>query len=90
MSDDPPGRNELKKVLKIIGYPFVAVLVAIVRGYQILISPLFPPSCRFTPTCSSYMIEALKKHGPIKGLALGIWRILRCNPWGGSGHDPVP
>ncbi|MBK6681171.1 MAG: membrane protein insertion efficiency factor YidD [Ignavibacteriales bacterium] len=66
------------------------LLVAIVRGYQLLISPLFPPSCRFSPTCSNYMIEALHKHGPFKGLRLGIWRILRCNPWGGSGYDPVP
>ncbi len=83
-------RYDIKKILRIIGYPFVAVLVAMVRVYQVLISPLFAPSCRFTPTCSNYMIEALRKHGPIKGLALGIWRILRCNPWGGHGHDPVP
>ncbi|MBO5882175.1 MAG: membrane protein insertion efficiency factor YidD [Alistipes sp.] len=54
------------------------------------ISPLKPFSCRFTPTCSAYAIEALRKHGPIKGLLLAIWRILRCNPWGGSGYDPVP
>ena len=54
------------------------------------ISPLKPPSCRFTPTYSAYAIEALRKHGPIKGLLLAIWRILRCNPWGGSGYDPVP
>ncbi|WP_084607785.1 membrane protein insertion efficiency factor YidD [Prevotella dentasini] len=49
-----------------------------------------PPSCRFTPTCSEYARQALLKHGPIKGLALAVWRILRCNPWGGSGYDPVP
>ena len=54
------------------------------------ISPLKPPCCRFTPTCSAYAIEALRKHGPIKGSLLAIWRILRCNPWGGSGYDPVP
>ena len=58
--------------------------------YQKCISPLTPPSCRFTPTCSEYAKQALKKHGPVKGLALAIWRILRCNPWGGSGYDPVP
>ena len=58
--------------------------------YQQFISPFTPPSCRFTPSCSAYAKEAIMKHGPIKGLALAIWRILRCNPWGGSGYDPVP
>ncbi|MDD6211464.1 MAG: membrane protein insertion efficiency factor YidD [Bacteroidales bacterium] len=58
--------------------------------YKACISPLFPPSCRFTPTCSQYAIEALKKYGPFKGSLLTIKRILRCNPWGGSGYDPVP
>ncbi|MBR5824574.1 MAG: membrane protein insertion efficiency factor YidD, partial [Paludibacteraceae bacterium] len=54
------------------------------------ISPLFPPTCRFTPTCSQYAIEAIKKHGPFKGLWLAVKRIARCHPWGGSGYDPVP
>ena len=58
--------------------------------YQRCISPFTPASCRFTPTCSEYAKQALKKHGPVKGLALAVWRILRCNPWGGSGYDPVP
>ena len=58
--------------------------------YQRYISPLTPPACRFTPTCSQYAVEAIKKHGPFKGMRLAIWRILRCNPWGGSGYDPVP
>ena len=61
-----------------------------IRFYQKCISPLLPPSCRYTPTCSQYAIEAIRKHGPIKGTGLAIWRILRCNPWGGSGYDPVP
>ena len=65
-------------------------LVMLVRFYQVCISPLKPSCCRFTPTCSAYAIEALRKHGPIKGSLLAIWRILRCNPWGGSGYDPVP
>lgn len=66
------------------------ILILPIRFYQLAISPHTPPSCRFTPTCSQYAIEALRKHGPLKGLGLAIWRILRCNPWGGSGYDPVP
>ena len=58
--------------------------------YRNCISPFTPPSCRFTPTCSQYAIEALKKHGPFKGMYLTIRRLLRCHPWGGSGYDPVP
>lgn len=68
----------------------VLLLLVPIRFYQVCISPYTPPSCRFTPTCSEYAVQALKKHGPIKGLGLAIWRILRCNPWGGSGYDPVP
>lgn len=66
------------------------ILIFIVRIYQTLISPLFPPSCRYYPTCSNYMIDALKKHGPILGLIMGISRILRCNPFVRGGVDPVP
>jgi putative membrane protein insertion efficiency factor len=76
----------MKKLLIIIAFPFIVL----VKFYQIFISPLFPSSCRYTPTCSNYTIEALKKHGLIKGGWLSIKRILSCNPWGGSGHDPVP
>lgn len=73
-------------VKKVLSFP----LIVLVRFYQIFISPLKPASCRYTPTCSAYAIEALKKHGPIKGLWLAIKRIARCHPWGGSGYDPVP
>ena len=66
------------------------ILLAPIIFYQRCISPFTPPSCRFTPTCSQYAKEAIIKHGPIKGLRLAIWRILRCNPWGGNGYDPVP
>ncbi len=68
----------------------VRLLILPIRFYQLCISPLLGPSCRFTPTCSEYARQAILKHGPIKGLGLAIWRILRCNPWGGSGYDPVP
>lgn len=68
----------------------VALLLLPIYGYKRFISPLLPPMCRYTPSCSTYAVEALKRHGPLKGLALTLWRILRCNPWGGCGHDPVP
>lgn len=66
------------------------LLILPIRFYQRYISPMLPPACRFTPTCSQYAVEALLKYGPIKGLYLAIRRILRCHPWGGSGYDPVP
>ncbi len=61
-----------------------------IRFYRKFISPLTPPTCRFTPTCSEYAIEAITKHGPFKGTWLAIRRVLRCRPGGGSGYDPVP
>lgn len=67
-----------------------ALLVLPIRIYQLCISPLLPPSCRFVPTCSQYAVEALRKYGPVKGLYLAVRRLLRCHPWGGSGYDPVP
>ena len=60
------------------------------RGYQVTLSPMFGDCCRFTPSCSNYMLEALQVHGAFKGALLGIWRILRCHPFGASGYDPVP
>jgi len=69
---------------------FSYILIGMVKFYQKAISPLFPPTCRYTPTCSSYSIEALKKYGPFKGGWLSLKRFLSCNPWGGHGHDPVP
>lgn len=66
------------------------VLLLPIRFYQVCITPYTPSSCRFQPTCSEYARQAILKHGPFKGLALAVWRILRCNPWGGSGYDPVP
>jgi len=61
-----------------------------VRFYQWCISPLIPSSCRYQPTCSAYMVDAINIHGPFKGVWLGLKRISRCHPWGGSGYDPVP
>ena len=66
------------------------LLVALIRLYKRFLSPLLPPSCRFTPSCSRYTVEAIQKHGALRGCLLGAWRILRCNPFGKGGHDPVP
>lgn len=82
--------NLLRACFHAVSKAIVWVLLLPIVFYQRCISPFTPPACRFTPTCSEYAKQALKKHGPIKGLALAIWRVLRCNPWGGSGYDPVP
>ena len=66
------------------------LLMSLVRGYQHFISPLFPPTCRYYPTCSTYMLQALTKHGAFKGSLMGIARILRCHPFVRGGVDPVP
>lgn len=65
-------------------------LILPIKAYRRFISPYTPPSCRFTPTCSQYAIEAIGKYGPFKGLYLALRRLLRCHPWGGHGYDPVP
>ena len=65
------------------------LLIALVRFYQIVISPLSLPTCRFTPTCSAYFIQAVEKYGPFKGTYLGIKRILRCHPFSKGGYDPL-
>jgi len=80
----------LKTIWKGIGRGIAWVLILLVKFYKLSISPLLPGTCRYTPTCSGYCIEALRKHGPIKGLFLCIKRVLSCNPWGGHGYDPVP
>ena len=80
----------MKRIFQKISDVGAALLILPIRFYQNAISPLFPGSCRFTPTCSQYAVEALKKHGPLKGFWLALKRISRCHPWGGSGYDPVP
>lgn len=65
------------------------IIIKVVQAYQLLISPLLGPSCRYEPTCSQYMIEAVRKKGVLWGLCLGVWRVLRCHPLGNSGYDPV-
>ncbi len=66
------------------------ILALPIRLYQLVISPLWPAQCRFSPTCSAYGLQALREHGALKGLLLTLKRMARCHPWGGQGHDPVP
>jgi len=65
------------------------LLIKLVHVYQVILSPLLHPSCRFYPTCSQYVIDAIEKRGILIGIIKGVWRVLRCHPFGGSGYDPV-
>ena len=76
----------MKTVWQILSLPFICLL----KLYQWIISPWLGQKCRYTPTCSNYAIEALKKYGPVKGLWLTLKRVSKCHPWGGHGYDPVP
>ena len=67
-----------------------APILLVIHGYRKFISPLTPPSCRLHPSCSTYALKAIEIHGPIKGLVLSVWRVLRCNPFTKGGVDPVP
>lgn len=69
---------------------FRSVILGTIRFYRKGISPFTPPACRFTPTCSAYALEAVERHGAVRGSWLALRRILRCHPWGGWGYDPVP
>ena len=73
-----------------MGKPLAFLGILPIRLYQWFISPLLPAACRYQPTCSAYAIEAIERHGLMRGLNLTMWRLLRCHPWGGSGYDPVP
>jgi putative membrane protein insertion efficiency factor len=70
--------------------PLARLLALPIRAYRLILSPWIGFNCRFQPTCSAYALEALEKHGAIRGGAMAASRILRCNPWGGCGYDPVP
>ena len=89
VNDNDPGKKRIQvnaTLRKVLIFPFVVLI----RFYQVCISPYKPPTCRFTPTCSEYALQAFRKWGPFKGLYLTVRRLLRCHPWGGSGYDPVP
>lgn len=76
----------MKALTKILALPFIFLI----QFYRKVISPWTPPSCRFTPTCSQYGLQAFKRYGVFKGFWLTLKRLARCHPWGGRGYDPVP
>ncbi len=82
-----PGR---RSIIGWIFTPLSWLLIALIRLYQLFISPGLPPSCRFTPSCSQYTLDAIRRHGALKGVWLGARRLVRCHPWHPGGYDPVP
>ena len=80
----------MKKLYDLFCKGLAAIMIGLIRLYQMTLSPLIGRACRYTPTCSNYGIEAIRKHGPFKGGWLTLKRVASCNPWGGSGYDPVP
>jgi len=73
-----------------LGFVLKWVLIVLIRAYQLTLSKLLMPSCRFHPSCSAYALGCVYEHGAVKGTALSVWRLMRCNPWNGGGLDPVP
>ena len=80
----------MKKMFHWFSKGLAAIMIGFIKLYQWTLSPLIGRACRYTPTCSNYGLEAIRKYGPFKGGWLTLKRVLSCNPWGGSGYDPVP
>jgi putative membrane protein insertion efficiency factor len=76
-------------IFKTLNRALTRVVITMIDGYKYLLSPLFPPACRFHPTCSVYTVEAVKRYGVLRGLAKGLWRIARCHPFTRGGYDPL-
>ena len=80
----------MRKIWDVFCKCLSSIMIWFIKLYQVTLSPLIGRSCRYTPTCSNYGLEAIRKYGPFKGGWLTVKRVLSCNPWGGSGYDPVP
>lgn len=80
----------MRELYKLFCKGLAAIMIGLIKLYQMTLSPLIGRACRYTPTCSNYGIEAIRKYGPFKGGWLTLKRVASCNPWGGSGYDPVP
>lgn len=90
MGVSPEGQGSAAWLIRMLTMPLTWAMVALVQLYRYTLGSMIPPSCRFEPSCSSYALEALRRHGPLAGGYLVAWRLVRCNPWGGAGYDPVP
>ncbi len=90
MSETENTSGRLAKIRDIVKKISIFPFIVLIKFYKVCISPYKPATCRFTPTCSEYALQAFRKWGPFKGLYLTARRLLRCHPWGGSGYDPVP
>ncbi len=86
----PATRDAARETRVTRANPVTVVLVALVRAYQLVVSPWIAPRCKYYPSCSAYAVQALQVHGPVKGVGLAVWRLLRCNPWSLGGVDHVP
>lgn len=80
----------MKKISKILTYPFKLIFLGIIYFYKLCISPILPKTCRFMPSCSTYMVQAINEFGAFKGVWLGTKRVVKCGPWSKGGVDPVP
>jgi putative membrane protein insertion efficiency factor len=81
-------RTTVSAMLRLPARATTGVLIVMIRLYQVTLGPLLGPACRFEPSCSRYMVESLRKYGPLKGLARGLRRLSRCHPWNPGGYDP--
>ncbi len=84
------SENIFSGIVRLLKKILIYFFILLIKLYQYCISPFTSPACRYSPTCSQYALEAIRKYGPLKGLWLAIKRISRCHPWGKSGYDPVP
>lgn len=85
-----PARTGVRRLLWWLGWPIRAILQVLLLVYKRFVSPILPDSCRYHPSCSTYAVRAIERHGALKGTILATWRLLRCNPWSKGGWDPVP
>ncbi len=81
---------KLPALRTVLTAPLIGLITGLIQGYRWFVSPMLGVNCRFAPSCSEYALEAVRTHGALRGSALGLHRLCRCHPWGGSGFDPVP
>jgi len=88
--DDHHARSRLTRAGSVVSRALQHALLGAIAAYRLIVSPVLPSTCRYVPSCSAYARDAVETHGPFRGAWLAVRRLLRCHPWGGCGHDPVP